>query len=60
MKDYRLSKEKAVELEKLHRSLHDKRQADCVKAVIAFPKGWSATQAVRDSAFDEKPSRYCP
>jgi len=32
MKDYTLSKEKVIELEKLHRSLRDKRQADRVKA----------------------------
>jgi len=35
MKDYTLSKEKIAELEKVHRSLLDKRQADRVKAVIA-------------------------
>ena len=35
MKDYELSKERIAELEKLHRSLRDKRQADGVKAVIA-------------------------
>ena len=35
MKDYRLSKEKIAELEKLHCSLRDKHQADRVKAVIA-------------------------
>jgi hypothetical protein len=28
MKDYTLSKEKIAELEKFHRSLRDKRQAD--------------------------------
>ena len=36
MKDYTLSKEKIAELEKFHRSLRDKRQADRVKAVIAY------------------------
>ncbi len=35
MKDYTLSKEKIAELEKFHRSLRDKRQADRVKSVIA-------------------------
>ena len=35
MKDYTLSKQKIAELEKFHRSLRDKRQADRVKAVIA-------------------------
>jgi len=35
MKDYTLSKEEIAELEKFHRSLRDKRQADRVKAVIA-------------------------
>ncbi len=34
MKDYTLSKEKIAALEKFHRSLRDKRQADRVKAVI--------------------------
>ena len=40
MKDYELSKEKIVELEKFHRSLRDKRQADRVKAVIALWEIW--------------------
>jgi len=38
MKDYTLSK-KIAELEKFHRSLRDKRQADRVKAVIALSRG---------------------
>jgi len=38
MKDFTLPKEKIAELEKLHRSLRDKRQADRVKAVIALSK----------------------
>jgi transposase len=58
MKDYRLSKEKIAELEKLHRSLRDKRQADRVKAVIALSKGWSATQVAEILLFDEKTSRH--
>lgn len=57
MKDYGLSKEKIAELEKLHRSLHDKRQADRVKAVIALSKGWSAAQVAQILLFDEKTSR---
>jgi hypothetical protein len=36
MKDYVLSREKIAELEKLHRSLCDKRQADRVKAVMGI------------------------
>jgi len=32
MKDYTLSKEKITELEKLHHTLHDKRQAEHLKA----------------------------
>jgi hypothetical protein len=36
MKDYTLSKEAIVELEALHCSLRDKRQADRVKAVISL------------------------
>jgi type VI protein secretion system component VasF len=45
MKDYAVSKEKIAELEKLYRSLRDKRQADRVKAVIALSRGWSAKSA---------------
>jgi len=58
MKDYVLSKEKIAELEALHRSLHDKRQADRVKAVIALSKGWSAVQVAQILLFDEKTSRH--
>jgi len=58
MKDYALSKEKTSELEKLHRSLHDKHQADRVKAVIALSKGWSAAQVAEILLFDEKTSRH--
>lgn len=58
MKDYGLSKEKIAELEKLHRSLRDKRQADRVKAVIALSKGWSAAQVAEILLFDEKTSRH--
>jgi len=49
-----LSKEKLAELETLHRSLRDKRQADRVKAVIALSKGWSAIQVAEILLFDEK------
>jgi len=58
MKDYTLSKEKIAELEKLHRSLRDKRQADRVKTVIALSKGWSAAQVAEILLFDEKTSRH--
>ena len=58
MKDYALSKEKIAELEKFHRSLRDKRQADRVKAVIALSKGWSAAQVAEILLFDEKTSRH--
>jgi len=44
MRDYELSTKEIAELEKTHRSLRDKRQADRVKAVIALSKGWSAAQ----------------
>jgi transposase len=57
MKDYTLSKERIAELEKFHRSLRDKRQADRVKAVIALSKGWSASQVAEILLFDEKTSR---
>ncbi|RKY24855.1 MAG: hypothetical protein DRP62_02760 [Planctomycetota bacterium] len=36
--DYALSKETIAELEKCHRSLRDKRQADLIKPVIALFK----------------------
>ena len=49
-------KGKIVELEKLHRSLRDKRQADRVKAVIALSRGWSAVQVAQILLFDEKTS----
>ena len=58
MKDYTLSKEKIAELEKFHRSLRDKRQADRVKTVIALSKGWSAAQVAEILLFDEKTSRH--
>ena len=58
MKDYALSREKMAELEKFHRSLRDKRQADRVKAVIALSKGWSAAQVAEILLFDEKTSRH--
>jgi len=58
MKDYRLSSKQIAALEKLHRSLRDKRQADRVKAVIALSKGWSAAQVAEILLFDEKTSRH--
>src|ERR1035437_2547807 len=58
MKDYALSKEEIAELEKFHRSLRDKHQADRVKAVIALSKGWSAAQVAQILLFDEKTSRH--
>ena len=57
MKDYTLTKEKIAELEKLHRTLRDKRQADRVKAVLALSKGWSAAQVAEILLFDEETSR---
>ena len=58
MRDYTLSKAKIAELETLHRSLRDKRQADRVKAVIALSNGWSATQVAEILLFDETTSRH--
>lgn len=58
MRDYTLSSAKIAELEKLHRSLRDKRQADRVKAVIALSKGWSPAQVAEILLFDEKTSRH--
>ena len=58
MRDYTFSKEKLAELETLHRSLRDKRQADRVKAVIALSKGWSAAQVAEILLFDETTSRH--
>ena len=57
MRDYTLSNDKIAELEKLHRSLRDKRQADRVKAVLALSKGWSPAQVAEILLFDEKTSR---
>ena len=57
MRDYKLPTEKIAELERLHRSLRDKRQADRIKAVIALSKGWSAAQIAEILLFDEKTSR---
>lgn len=57
MKDYELSREEMAELERLHRTLHDRRQADRVKAVIALSKGWPAAQIAEILLFDEKTSR---
>jgi len=56
MKDYTLSKERIAELEKFHRSLRDKRQADRVKA-SQFMVGGSAapaTMAARMMAGQER------
>jgi transposase len=58
MRDYTLSKEKIAELEKLHRGLRDKRQADRIKAVIALAKGWSAADIAEILLLDEKTSRH--
>ena len=58
MRDYTLSKSKIAELETLHRSLRDKRQADRVKAVIALSKGWSAAQIAEILLFDETTARH--
>lgn len=58
MRDYTLSSEKIAELERLHRNLRDKRQADRVKAVLALSKGWSPAQVAEILLFDEKTSRH--
>jgi len=58
MIDYELSTKEIAELERTHRSLRDKRQADRVKAVIALSKGWSAAQIAEILLIDEKTSRH--
>ena len=58
MRDYELSAKEITKLERTHRSLRDKRQADRVKAVIALAKGWSAVQSAEILLFDEKTSRH--
>ena len=58
MRDYELSAKEITKLERTHRSLRDKRQADRVKAVIALAKGWSAVQIAEILLFDEKTSRH--
>lgn len=57
MKDYQLSPQQITELEKRHRHLPDKRQADRVKAVIALAKGWSPAEVAEILLIDEKTSR---
>jgi transposase len=57
MNDYSLSSEKMAELEKLHRSVRDKHQADRIKAVLALARGWSAAQIAEMLLLDEKTSR---
>jgi transposase len=57
MNDYSLSKQQLAELEKKHRELRDRRQADRVKAVIALSKGWSAATISEILLLDEKTSR---
>ena len=42
MRDYTLSAEKLAELRAAHRGCRDKREADCIKAVLALASGWSA------------------
>lgn len=39
MKEYTLTKKEIARLEKVHRSLRDRRHADRIKAVIALAKG---------------------
>jgi hypothetical protein len=58
MRDCTLSKEKRAELERIHRSLRDKRQADRVKAVITLAKGWSAAAIAEGLLLDEKTFRH--
>ena len=58
MKNYTLLRDKIAELEKFHRTLRDKCQADRVKAVIALSKGWSSAQVAEILLFDEKTSRH--
>jgi transposase len=57
MNDYSLSSQKMAELEKLHRSVRDKHQADRIKAVLALARGWSAAQIAEMLLLDEKTSR---
>jgi transposase len=57
MRDYTLSKQEIAALEKQHRSLRDKHQADRVKAVIALGKGWSSATIAEILLFDERTSR---
>lgn len=57
MKDYQLSPHPIAELEKFHRHLRDKRQADRVKSVIVLSKGWSAAAIAEILLLDDKTSR---
>ena len=58
MRDFELSNKEIAELERKHRSLRDKRQADRVKAVMALSRGWSAAVIADILRFDEKTSRH--
>ena len=42
MLDYTISADQRTDLEAAHRAARDKRQADCIKTVLALADGWSA------------------
>ena len=44
MLDYSLSREQLDELRAAHRRTRDKREADCIKAVVALATGWTAEE----------------
>ena len=60
MKDYTLSKERIAKLEKDHRFLRDKRQADRIKAVIALSKGWSAAKRAEQPGLAQSAGKLLP
>ena len=42
MLDYTISADQRSELEAAHRAARDKREADCIKTILALADGWSA------------------
>ena len=57
MRDYTLSAEKLAELRAAHRGCRDKREADCIKAVLALASGWSAEDSADILQIDANTAR---
>lgn len=57
MKEYRLTDKQIASLKMLHRTLHDKRQADRVKTVVLLGTGWMPGQVAEVLFLDDKTVR---